>query len=186
LIDIGHRLRNTQPLIVTKAKIKKTEGSVISVGPGKTHPESGLLIPMPVSEGEGVIYGKYDGTELDYEGGKHTLIRDDDILVKFSGDKPTLETTDVIRDNILVKVEDSEEETASGLLITATSQKGAKPSTGEVVKLGPGRMASNGEIMAIDIDLGDMVKFRDFAATEVNIEGKEFAVIKMTDILAKF
>jgi len=168
------------------AKIKRTEGTVVSVGPGKTHQESGILIPMPVSEGDGVVYGKYDGTEIDYEGEKHTLIRDDDILVKFSGDRPTLATTDVIGDNVLVKVEDAEEETASGLLITATSKRGAKPSTGEVVKVGPGRMASNGEIMTVDIDTGDMVKYRDFAGTEVKIEGEEFAVARMTDILAKF
>jgi len=168
------------------AKIKKTEGTVISVGPGKTHQESGLLFPMPVVEGEGVVYGKYDGTELDYEGEKHTLIRDDDILVKFSGDNLTLETADVVSDSVLVKVEDTEEETASGLVIAATSKKGAKPSTGEVVKVGPGRMASNGEIMTVDINLGDLVKYRDFAGNEVNIEGGEYAVVRMTDILARF
>merc|ERR1712127_890055 len=128
------------------AKIKKTQGTVISVGPGATHPESGILFPMPVVEGEGVVYGKYDGTELDYDGDKHTLIRDSDILVKFSGNKPALATTEVTSDSVLVQVEDTEEETASGLVIAATSKKGAKPSTGEVVTVGPGRMASNGEI----------------------------------------
>lgn len=169
-----------------QAKIKKTEGKVISVGPGKTHQESGLLFPMPVNAGEGVVYGKYDGTEVDYEGGSHTLIRDDDILVKFTGDTLTLDSADVVSDNVLVKVDDDQEETATGLLIAATAKKGGKPSTGEVVKVGPGRMASNGEIMTVDINVGDMVKFRDFAGNEVNIEGDEYAVVKMTDILAKF
>mmetsp|Transcript_14813 Transcript_14813/g.35644 ORF Transcript_14813/g.35644 Transcript_14813/m.35644 type:complete len:244 (-) Transcript_14813:235-966(-) len=173
-------------LLTGSAKIKKTEGKVISVGPGKTHQESGLLFPMPVVAGDGVVYGKYDGTEIDYEGDKHTLIRDDDVLVKFSGDELTLETADVVSDNILVKVEDNEEETASGLVIAATAKGGSKPSTGEVVKIGPGRMASNGEIMIVDINVGDMVKFRDFAGNEVDIEGGEFAVVKMTDVLARF
>ncbi|KAL9189771.1 hypothetical protein ACHAXT_009446 [Thalassiosira profunda] len=173
-------------LLTGSAKIKKTEGIVISVGPGKTHQESGLLFPMPVVAGEGVVYGKYDGTEVDYEGDRHTLIRDDDILVKFSGDKLTLDSADVVSDNVLVKVEENEEETASGLVIAATAKKGGKPSTGEVVKVGPGRMASNGEIMTVDIGVGDMIKFRDFAGNEVSIEGGEFAVVKMTDILAKF
>ena len=141
---------------------------------------------MPVAAGEGVVYGKYDGTEIDYEGGRHTLIRDDDILVKFSGDKLTLESADVVSDNVLVKVDASEEETASGLVIAATAKKGGKPSTGEVVKVGPGRMAANGEIMTVDIGVGDMVKFRDFAGNEVKIEGDEYAVVRMTDILAKF
>lgn len=173
-------------LLTGTAKIKKTEGTVISVGPGRTHQESGLLFPMPVAEGDGVVYGKYDGTEVDYEGEKHTLIRDDDVLVKFSGEKLTLESADVVSDNVLVKVDNSEEETSSGLVIAATSKKGSKPSTGVVVKVGPGRMASNGEIMTVDISVGDMVKFRDFAGNEVKIGADEFAVVKMTDILAKF
>lgn len=169
-----------------QAKIKKTEGTVISAGPGKTHQESGLLFPMPVESGDGVVYGKYDGTEVEYDGDKHTLIRDDDILVKFKGDKLTLDTADVISDNVLVKVDDDGEETASGLLIAASAKKGGKPSTGTVVKVGPGRMASNGEIMTVDIGVGDMVKYRDFAGNEVTIEGDEFSVVRMTDILAKF
>jgi len=91
----------------------------------------------------------------------------------------------VTGDSVLVRVEGAEEETASGLVITAM-KKGQKPSTGEVVKVGPGRMATNGEMMAMDVDCGDMVKFRDFAGTEVIIEGEEFAVVRMTDVLAKF
>lgn len=183
-----HHHRHSKIVILERkqAKIKKTEGSVISVGPGKTHPESGLLFPMPVVPGEGVVYGKYDGTEVDYDGETHTLIRDDDILVKFSGKELTLATADVVSDNVLVKVEYNEDETPSGLVIAATVRKGGKPSTGEVVKVGPGKMASNGQIMTVDINNGDMVKFRDFAGNEVDIDGGEYAVVRMTDILAKF
>lgn len=172
----------------TKAKIKKTEGEVISTGPGRTHSESGILFPMPVSPGERVIYGKYDGTEIDYEGEKHALIRDEDILVKWSdGDTVTPENAEVVGDNVLVKVTDSKEEsTESGLVIAATAQKGSKPSTGKVVKVGPGRMASNGEIMKVDVELDDMVKFRDFAGNEVMIDGEEYSVVRMPDILVKF
>lgn len=140
---------------------------------------------MPVEPGNGVVYGKYDGTEIDYDGNKHTLIRDDDILVKFSGDL-TLESAEVVSDNVLVKVDASEEATTSGLIIASTAKKSSKPSTGEVVKVGPGRMASNGEIMTVDIAVGDEVKFRDFAGNEVQIDGEEYAVVRMTDILAKF
>lgn len=142
---------------------------------------------MPVSPGESVVYGKYDGTEIDYNGEKHALIRDEDILVKWSGDKLTHENAEVVSDNVLVRVTDNkEDETSSGLVIAATAKKGSKPSTGEVIKVGPGRMASNGEIMTVDINVGDMVKFRDFAGNEVMIEGEEYSVVRMPDILAKF
>jgi len=141
---------------------------------------------MAVTNGEGVVYGKYDGTEIEFNGSKHTLIRDDDVLVKYAGDELSLETADVISDNVLVAVSDEEEQaTAGGLLIASTSSK-KRPSTGTVVKVGPGRMASNGALMEMDITSGDMVKFRDFAGNEVKIDGKEYSVVRMVDILAKF
>lgn len=188
LVKIAESDEETEGGIIlsAKAKVPKTEGKVISVGPGRTHQESGILFPMPVDEGDCVVYGKYDGTELNYDGAKHTLIRDTDILVKYTGNKFLLENVEMTADSVLVKVNRSgEEETTSGLLIASTSNKG-KASTGEVVKVGPGRMAQNGEIMAVDVVPGDFVKFRDFAGNEVEIEKQDYAVVRFPDILAKF
>lgn len=173
-------------LLTGKAKVVKTEGTVVAIGPGRIHPDSGIVVPVPVQVGEGVVYGKYDGTEVDYDGGKHTLIRDDDVLVKFRGDSLTLEGADVIRDNVLVRVDTSEQTTEGGILIAKTSAAEKRPSTGEVVKVGPGRVASNGDIMPMEVAPGDMVKFRDFASNEVEIEGQEYNVVRMVDILAKY
>ena len=173
-------------LLTGKAKIQKTEGTVRAVGPGRTHADSGIVFDMPIVEGEGVVYGKYDGTELDIDGEKHTLIRDDDILVKFTGDALTLDSVDVIRDNVLVRVDKNEQETEGGILLAKSSKAESKPSTGEVVKVGPGKMASNGELIAMDVAVGDMIKFRDFAGNEVEIEEDEYSVVKMADILAKY
>ena len=173
-------------LLTGKAKIVKTEGTVVALGPGRTHQDSGVVFDMPVAVGDGVVYGKYDGTEIDLGGEKHTLIRDDDILVKFSGDKLTVDSVDVVRDMVLVYAETKEVETEGGILLASSSKKAQKPSTGEVVKVGPGKMAANGELMAMEVEVGDMVKFRDFAGNEVEIEGKEYSVVKMSDILAKF
>jgi chaperonin GroES len=171
-------------LLTGKAKIKKTEGIVSAVGPGRTHQDSGVVFDMPVNVGEGVVYGKYDGTEIDINGAKHVLIREDDVLVKFVGEL-TLDTVETVRDNVLVYAEKDESETEGGILI-AKSSKESKPSTGSVAKVGPGKMASDGSLMAMDVAFGDMVKFRDFAGMEVEIEGKEYSVVKMADILAKF
>jgi len=174
-------------LLTGKAKIQKTEGTVVAVGPGRTHQDSGIVFDMPVSVGDGVVYGKYDGTEIDLDGAAHTLIRDDDVLLKFSSDKLTLDTAEVTRDNVLVYAEASEEATEGGILIAKSSKSGdSRPSTGQVVKVGPGKMASNGELMPMEVDVDDQVKFRDFAGNEVEIDGKEYCVVKMSDILAKF
>jgi len=173
-------------ILTAKAKQKKTEGLVIACGPGRTHEESGILLDIPVTPGESVIYGKYDGTELDYDNAKHTLIRDSDILVKFSGDALSLDSVEMINDCVLVEVEESEQETAGGLLIAQSSTSQKKPSTGTVVKVGPGRRTMNGDLVRMEVDLGDKVKFRDFAGNEVKIAAKEYAVVRMPDILAKF
>ena len=173
-------------LLTGKAKIKKYEGRVVSTGPGRTHPDSGIVFDMPVSVGESVVYGKYDGVELDLSGEKHVLIRDDDVLVKYQGDKLTLETVDVCRDNVLVYVDKTGQETEGGILIAKSSKTENRPSTGKVIKVGPGKMASNGELMEMDLEPGDMVKFRDFAGNEVEIEGEDYSVVKMADVLAKY
>ena len=93
---------------------------------------------------------------------------------------------DVVRDNVLVYSETKEVATEGGILLAASSKKTQKPSTGEVLKVGPGKMAANGELMAMEVKVGDMVKFRDFAGNEVDIDGTEYHVVKMSDILAKF
>lgn len=173
-------------LLTGKAKVVKTQGTVVSVGPGKTHPETGAVFDMPVAAGEGVVYGKYDGTEIDIDGAKHTLIRDDDVLVKFTGDELTLDSAEVVRDAVLVYVETKESSTEGGILIAKSSKSESKPSTGKVVKVGPGRFATNGAKMEMEVKPGDFVKFRDFAGNEVEIEGEEYSVVRMADILAKF
>ena len=117
LVKIAEAQEQTAGGIVLagKAKIKKTEGTVVSVGPGRIHPETGAVFDIPVAPGEGVVYGKYDGVEIDLDGAKHTLIRDDDILVKFTGDELSIDTVDVVRDNVLVHVETKETSTEGGI-----------------------------------------------------------------------
>jgi chaperonin GroES len=173
-------------LLTAKAKAKKTEGTVVAVGPGRAHPESGYLLTIPVQPGEGVVYGKYDGTEVEYDGEKHSLIREEDILVKYTSNQLTLDSVEVLNDNVLVYVEPKEEETSSGLLIASSSTSKKKPSTGLVAKVGPGRRTMTGSLTPMEVTVGDMVKFRDFAGNEVKIDEKEYTVVRMTDILAKF
>mmetsp|Transcript_20076 Transcript_20076/g.58073 ORF Transcript_20076/g.58073 Transcript_20076/m.58073 type:complete len:256 (-) Transcript_20076:259-1026(-) len=174
-------------LLSKTAKIEKTEGKVVAVGEGKTHPDSGIPFPMPVQEGDGVVYGKYDGTIVEYNGHRHALIRDDDILVKYEGEKLTVEGVDVCNENVLVLADEADEETSGGLVLAASKDSpDSRPSTGTVVKVGPGRMAADGSRMPMTVEVGDRVKFRDFAGYEADIEGKEYSVVKMPEIQAKF
>ncbi|GMH80737.1 hypothetical protein TrST_g14356 [Triparma strigata] len=173
-------------ILTKKAKVKSTTGCVVAAGPGKTHPDSGIMMPVNVAPGQNVIYGQYDGTEISYNSKPHTLIRSDDVLVFFDGEKITTENVKVEGDKMLVRVDTKEVETAGGLLIAATAQKETRPSVGEVVAVGTGRVAMNGEVIPMEVKVGDMVKFRDYAGNEVKIGEEEFSVIRMNDCLARY
>mmetsp|Transcript_21075 Transcript_21075/g.24077 ORF Transcript_21075/g.24077 Transcript_21075/m.24077 type:complete len:243 (-) Transcript_21075:297-1025(-) len=173
-------------LLASKVKVKRNEGIVLSIGTGKIDQETGFKFDMPISKGEKIIYGRYVGTQIKYNGEPHVLIQDSDIILKYIGEKLMLDTAEMLRDNVLVKVEKkSQNESASGILIAKTKAK-PKPTMGEVVKVGPGRYALNGQLMEMDVDVGDMIRFRDFAGNTVEIDDDEFSVVRMTDILAKF
>lgn len=188
LVKLAAAIEETQGgiLLTGKAKVQKTEGVVISTGPGKTHPDTGVLFEMPIKAGENVVFGAYDGTEMDIDGVKHTLIRDDDVLVKFEGDSLSLDSCSAIQDSVLVYVETKETSTEGGILLAQTAKGQNKPSTGKAVKVGPGRYATNGDRMEMEIDEGDFLKFRDYAGNEVEIDGEDYTVVRAMDILAKF
>ncbi len=65
-------------IIPDTAKEKPQEGEIVAVGPGKTT-DDGKTIPLTVKVGDTVIYGKYAGTEIKYEGEDYLLVREDDI-----------------------------------------------------------------------------------------------------------
>lgn len=62
-------------IIPDTAKEKPQRGTVIAVGPGKDD------VKMTVSKGDTVLYGKYAGQELNYEGEDYLIMREDDILI---------------------------------------------------------------------------------------------------------
>ena len=173
-------------LLAGSSKVVKTRGEIIAVGPGKTHPETGYRTEIPLVAGKNVLYGQYDGTEIDLDGAPHMLIRDDNVLISYEGEKIEEETVNVLYDKILIKVNTKEQETAGGLLLAASKDGPNRPSTGTVVKVGPGSTNGDGDLLPMLVKEGDEVKFRDYAGNEVEIGGNDYSVVSMGDILAKF
>ncbi len=87
-----------------------------------------------------------------------------------------------LNDRVLVKRLESEEKTAGGLYIPDTAKE--KPSKGEVVAVGPGKVADNGQVIAMAVKAGDSVLFNKYAGTEVKLDGVEHLVMREDDILA--
>jgi chaperonin GroES len=66
-------------IIPDTAKEKPQEGRVIAVGNGKVTDE-GKVIPVEVSVGDRILFGKYSGSEINLDGEEHLIIREEDVL----------------------------------------------------------------------------------------------------------
>ena len=61
------------------AQEKPQQGTIVAVGPGKVS-DSGTRVDMTVNEGDKVLYGKYSGTEVTFDGNEYMIMRESDIL----------------------------------------------------------------------------------------------------------
>lgn len=87
-------------------------------------------------------------------------------------------------DRIVVQPSESEETTASGLVIPDTAKE--KPQQGEVLAAGPGRRSENtGEIIPLDVAVGDRVVYSKYGGTEIAIDGEDVLILTSRDVLAK-
>ncbi|MEA3076721.1 MAG: chaperonin GroES [Actinomycetota bacterium] len=87
-------------------------------------------------------------------------------------------------DRIVVRPNESEETTASGLVIPDTAKE--KPQTGEVLAAGPGRRSEQtGELIPLDVKVGDVVVYSKYGGTEYTVDGEELLILTGRDVLAK-
>ena len=87
-------------------------------------------------------------------------------------------------DRIVVRPSEAEEKTASGLVIPDTAKE--KPQQGEVISVGPGRRAENtGELIPLDIAVGDKVVYSKYGGTEITIDNEDLLILTSRDVLAK-
>ena len=86
-----------------------------------------------------------------------------------------------LHDRVLIKVLDSEEKTAVGIIIPDTAKE--KPQEGEVVAVGSGAKNEDGKVYPMDVKVGDIVLFGKWSGTEVKIDGKEYSIMKESDIM---
>ncbi|HUS42438.1 MAG TPA: co-chaperone GroES [Ilumatobacteraceae bacterium] len=86
-------------------------------------------------------------------------------------------------DRIVVRPNEAETQTASGLVIPDTAKE--KPQQGEVLAVGPGkRSETSGDIIPVDIKVGDTVLYSKYGGTEVAVNGEDLLVLNSRDVLA--
>jgi chaperonin GroES len=86
-------------------------------------------------------------------------------------------------DRIVVKAGEAEETTASGLVIPDTAKE--KPQQGDVIAVGPGRRSEQtGEIIPLDVSVGDRVVYSKYGGTEITVDGEDLLILNARDVLA--
>ena len=86
-----------------------------------------------------------------------------------------------LHDRVLVERVSAEDRTKGGIIIPDTAQE--KPMEGRVVAAGSGARNENGQIVKLDVKKGDRILFGKWSGTEVKIDGKEYSIMKESDIM---
>jgi chaperonin GroES len=84
-------------------------------------------------------------------------------------------------DRILVKRTEEKEATYKGLIIPDSAKE--KPQEGEVIAVGHGKRLDNGELIALDVQIGDRILFGKYSGSETKLDGTEYIIMREDDVL---
>ena len=86
-----------------------------------------------------------------------------------------------LHDRVVVRRVEEDETTTGGIIIPDTAKE--KPMQGEILAVGPGARNEKGEIVPLDVKVGDHVLFGKWSGNEVPIDGEKLAIMKEADIV---
>ena len=82
-----------------------------------------------------------------------------------------------LADRVLIKMEEAEETTKSGIILAGSAKE--KPQVADVIAVGPG-----GKEVVMNVKVGDRVITSQYAGTNVKMDGEEYTIVRQSDILA--
>ncbi|OAY26989.1 20 kDa chaperonin, chloroplastic [Manihot esculenta] len=166
-------------LLPTSAQNKPQGGEVVAVGEGKTVGKT--KVDISIKTGTQVVYSKYAGTEVEFNGSSHLILKEDDIV-------GVLETDDIkdlkpLNDRVFIKVAEAEEKTAGGLLLTEAAKE--KPSIGTIVAVGPGPLDEEGNRKPLSLSPGNTVLYSKYAGNDFKgNDGSIYIALRASDVMA--
>ena len=86
-------------------------------------------------------------------------------------------------DRVVVEGLEAEEKTSGGILLPDTAKQ--KPQRGKVIAAGPGKLSDAGTRLTLAVKVGDEVLFGKYSGSDVEVNGKEYKILRESDILAK-
>jgi len=87
-----------------------------------------------------------------------------------------------MEDRVVVKPMDAEQKTAGGIIIPDNAKE--KPQKGEVVAVGPGKVNEKGQKIEMTLKKGDKILYGKYSGTEITMDGKEYLIVRESDVLA--
>jgi len=85
-------------------------------------------------------------------------------------------------DRVIVKQDEAEVATKSGILLASTAQE--KPQRGSVIAVGEGKLDNNGNLVKPAVKEGDTVIYSKYGGTEVTVDEEEYIILRADDIYA--
>jgi chaperonin GroES len=86
-------------------------------------------------------------------------------------------------DRLIVEVLEEEETTVSGIVLPDTAKE--KPQRGNILAVGPGSRNDKGELVPMDVAVGDEVIFSKYGGTEIKVGADDVLILRESDVLAK-
>jgi len=87
-----------------------------------------------------------------------------------------------LHDRVIIKRMEEERKSAGGIVLPDSATE--KPSKGEVLAVGKGKILENGSVRPLDIQIGDKVLFGKYSGTEVKVDGDDVLVMREEDVMA--
>ena len=87
-----------------------------------------------------------------------------------------------LNDRLVVEAMEQPDHSMMGIFLPETAKE--KPQEGKVVAAGPGARQENGERIAMDVKVGDLVLYAKYTGTQIKLQGKEYLIFKENDVLA--
>ncbi|MCZ6642103.1 MAG: co-chaperone GroES [Gammaproteobacteria bacterium] len=85
-----------------------------------------------------------------------------------------------LHDRVVVRRLDEETLTAGGIVLPDSAQE--KPSQGEILAIGSGKILDNGEVRPLDVKVGDKIIFGQYGGSTVKIDGDELLILNESEI----
>jgi chaperonin GroES len=87
-----------------------------------------------------------------------------------------------LSDRVVIEALEAEDKTSGGIYLPETAKE--KPQMGKVVAAGAGKITDAGELVKLEVKVGDKVLYGKYSGTDVTFDGKDYLIVRESDILA--